>query len=169
MGVFAMPSLGADMDEGTLIEWLVKPGDHVRKGQVVAVIDTAKSAIDVEVFESGTVAELLVEPGTLVPVGTPLARIEGEDAESGLPPEPARPLPPLTPPIRHLLHQYGLAPEEVHGTGDGGRITRKDVLAAAGSPVPEVPGPSPTTPPPCNRAPCPPVDLGSPPGTPIGP
>ena len=132
MGVFAMPSLGADMDEGTLIEWLVKPGDHVRKGQVVAVIDTAKSAIDVEVFESGTVAELLVEPGTLVPVGTPLARIEGEDAESGLPPEPDRPLPPLTPPIRHLLHQYGLAPEEVHGTGDGGRITRKDVLAAAG-------------------------------------
>ena len=71
MGLFAMPSLGADMDEGTLIEWLVKPGDAVRKGQVVAVIDTAKSAIDVEVFESGTVAELLVEPGTLVPVGTP--------------------------------------------------------------------------------------------------
>ena len=138
MGLFAMPSLGADMDEGTLIEWLVKPGDAVRKGQVVAVIDTAKSAIDVEVFESGTVAELLVEPGTLVPVGTPLARIDSEEgAPEAAPTKPVpathrRRAPALTPPIRHLLHQYGLAPEEVHGTGKDGRITRKDVLAAAG-------------------------------------
>ncbi|MCU0296235.1 MAG: biotin/lipoyl-binding protein [Candidatus Nanopelagicales bacterium] len=71
MGLFKMPSLGADMDEGTLLEWLVKPGDAVHKGDVVAVIDTAKSAIDVEVFEDGFVGELLIEPGTLVPVGTP--------------------------------------------------------------------------------------------------
>ena len=78
MGMFLMPSLGADMDEGTLLEWMVAPGDEVKKGQVVAVIDTAKSAIDVEVFESGVVAELLIEPGTLVPVGTPLARIEAQ-------------------------------------------------------------------------------------------
>ena len=55
MGLFKMPSLGADMDEGTLLEWLVKPGDAVHKGDVVAVIDTAKSAIDVEVFEDGFV------------------------------------------------------------------------------------------------------------------
>ena len=66
------------MDEGTLLEWMVAPGDEVKKGQVVAVIDTAKSAIDVEVFESGVVAELMIEPGTLVPVGTPLARIEAQ-------------------------------------------------------------------------------------------
>lgn len=70
-----MPSLGADMDEGTLLEWLVEPGDRVRKGDPVAVVETAKSTIEVECFETGTVAELLVEPGTTVPVGTPLASI----------------------------------------------------------------------------------------------
>ena len=72
MGMFTMPSLGADMDEGTLLEWLVEPGAAVHKGDVVAVVDTAKSAIDIEVFEDGVVAELLVDPGTSVPVGTPL-------------------------------------------------------------------------------------------------
>ena len=52
---FRMPALGADMDEGTVLEWLVKPGDEVHKGDVIAVIDTAKSAIDVESFVTGTV------------------------------------------------------------------------------------------------------------------
>lgn len=71
-----MPSLGADMDRGTLLEWLVSPGDVVAKGDIVAVIDTDKSDIEVEVFESGVVAELLVGVGEEVPVGTPLARID---------------------------------------------------------------------------------------------
>lgn len=75
MAEFRMPSLGADMDEGTLVEWLVGPGDLVHKGEPVAVIETAKSTIEVECFETGTMAELLAEPGTTVPVGTPLARI----------------------------------------------------------------------------------------------
>ena len=44
---FTLPALGADMDEGTLLEWLVKPGDTVKKGQIVAVIDTSKAAIDI--------------------------------------------------------------------------------------------------------------------------
>ena len=70
-----MPSLGADMTEGTLLEWQVKPGDEVHRGQVVAVVDTDKAAIEVEVFEDGVVDELLVAPGTRVPVGTPLARL----------------------------------------------------------------------------------------------
>lgn len=128
MGMFTMPSLGADMDAGTLLEWLVEPGAQVHRGDVIAVVDTDKSAIDVEVFEDGVVAELLVEPGTSVAVGTPLARIEGGAVVSA--PTPAAPR--MTPPIRHLLHQFGLTPEQVHGTGKGGQITRKDVLAAAG-------------------------------------
>lgn len=178
MGVFRMPSLGADMDEGTLLEWLVKPGDEVHKGDVVAVVDTAKSAIDVEVFESGVVAELLIEPGTLVPVGTPLARI-AEAVEAGpgiepaeslppaavaadpevrkpalpepvLSPEPARPS--LAPPIRHLMRQYGLEVDAVAGTGEHGQITRQDVLRAAGERVAGGPArsaaPTPEIPPP---------------------
>ncbi|MFJ9712759.1 dihydrolipoamide acetyltransferase family protein [Streptomyces sp. NPDC101234] len=80
MSEFTMPSLGADMDEGVLQEWLVAPGDQVRKGDVVAVVETDKAAIEVECFESGTVERLLVPAGTRVPVGTPLAEIEGRAA-----------------------------------------------------------------------------------------
>jgi pyruvate dehydrogenase E2 component (dihydrolipoamide acetyltransferase) len=76
MTAFTMPSLGADMDAGLLQEWLVSPGDRVHKGDVMAVVETDKAAIEVECFESGTVGRLLVEPGTRVPVGTPLALIE---------------------------------------------------------------------------------------------
>ncbi|WP_445281943.1 2-oxo acid dehydrogenase subunit E2 [Streptomyces sp. DSM 118148] len=78
MTAFTMPSLGADMDEGLLREWLVRPGDRVRKGDVMAVVETDKAAIEVECFDSGTVGRLLVEPGARVPVGTPLALIEDQ-------------------------------------------------------------------------------------------
>lgn len=72
---FRLPSLGAEMDWGTLIEWKVKPGDAVRKGDVVAVVDTSKSAIDVEIWEAGIVWELAIAPGDKVPVGTVIARL----------------------------------------------------------------------------------------------
>lgn len=101
MSDFLMPSMGAEMEEGTLVEWLIKPGDRVSRGQVIAVIETAKGAIDVEVFESGTVEEIYIAEGTKVPVGTPLARIgEGQhvvadselrrEAEPEQEPEPKR-------------------------------------------------------------------------------
>jgi len=70
---FRLPSLGADMDEGKLLEWRVQPGDAVKKGQIVCVVDTAKAAIDVECWHDGTVQRLLVEPGTTIPIGTPMA------------------------------------------------------------------------------------------------
>jgi pyruvate dehydrogenase E2 component (dihydrolipoamide acetyltransferase) len=72
---FKLPSLGAEMDEGTLIEWKVKPGDAVLKGDVVAVVDTSKSAIDVEIWSEGTVYELLLDAHEKVPVGTVIARL----------------------------------------------------------------------------------------------
>ena len=70
---FRLPSLGADMDEGKLLEWRIRPGDVVKKGQVVCIVDTAKAAIDVECWHDGTVQRLLVEPGTTIPVGTAMA------------------------------------------------------------------------------------------------
>ncbi len=73
-----MPSLGADMTEGTLIEWLIAVGDSVKKGDIVAVIETQKGAIDMEIYQEGTVAEILVQPVTQVPVGTVLARLATE-------------------------------------------------------------------------------------------
>ena len=70
-----MPALGAGMDVGKIIEWYVAPGDEVRRGTIIALVETDKANIDVEVFEDGVVEELLIEEGTKVPVGTPLARI----------------------------------------------------------------------------------------------
>lgn len=93
-----MPSLGADMDEGTLLEWLVRPGDPVSAGEVVAVVDTAKSAVEVEAFESGVMGEQLVAPGTKVPVGTPLARIVPAGAPVGAVPTAERVAGPAAPP-----------------------------------------------------------------------
>jgi len=96
-----MPSLGADMEWGTLLEWRVRPGERLERGAIIALVDTEKAEIEVEVFESGVVEALLVEPGTKVPVGTPLARIRS-DAEAVAPPVPTpprvAPLPPAPPP-----------------------------------------------------------------------
>jgi pyruvate dehydrogenase E2 component (dihydrolipoamide acetyltransferase) len=70
-----MPSLGADMERGTLLEWRVKPGDPVRRGDIVAVVDTEKSTIEIEVFEDGIIESIVVPEGDEVPVGTVLAMI----------------------------------------------------------------------------------------------
>ncbi len=159
-----MPSLGADMTEGTLVEWLVHPGDVVHRGDVVAVVDTVKSAIDVEVFEEGRVEELLVQPGTSVPVGTPLARlasigpartpVEVAPVEAApvqpVPAEPApvhveRPkAPSVTPVVRHLAHERGVDLSGVVGTGPDGAVTRADVEQASAFVRTPVPG-SPVT------------------------
>ncbi len=106
MATFRMPSLGSDMAAGTLVEWLKKPGDPVRRGDIIAVVETQKGAIEVEVFEDGVVQQILVEPGTTLPVGTPLATIAGAGGEpaaeaveraTALPPVPLSsvPLPPV--------------------------------------------------------------------------
>jgi pyruvate dehydrogenase E2 component (dihydrolipoamide acetyltransferase) len=78
MAEFRMPSLGADMEAGTLVEWMVKPGDLVKRGDVVAVVETQKGAIEIEIFEAGQVERILIDVGGKVPVGTPLARILSE-------------------------------------------------------------------------------------------
>jgi pyruvate dehydrogenase E2 component (dihydrolipoamide acetyltransferase) len=102
---FRMPSLGADMEAGTLVEWLVKPGDHVKRGDVVAVVETQKGAIEIEVFETGQIDEILVDLSTKVPVGTPLARIRTE-AEPAI----AKPAPALAAPVAPELVGAPAAP-----------------------------------------------------------
>ncbi|MFJ5708407.1 2-oxo acid dehydrogenase subunit E2 [Streptomyces sp. NPDC093105] len=156
MAEFTMPSLGADMDEGTLSQWLVHPGDRVTRGDVVAVVETAKSAIEVECFDSGTVAEILVEEGTSVPVGTPLARIA---TSAGAPP-PATPsaAPPTTPLVRRLAEDRHIDLAAVHGSGPGGRITRADVAGAEAGRSPEPGGKRPTAPEPTGEAEATPVE-----------
>jgi pyruvate dehydrogenase E2 component (dihydrolipoamide acetyltransferase) len=97
MAEFRMPSLGADMEAGTIIEWRVRPGDTVHRGDIVAVVATDKSDIEVEVFDDGIVEELLVQPGREVPVGTVLARITTSTAAVAISP-PATAPPPAAPP-----------------------------------------------------------------------
>jgi pyruvate dehydrogenase E2 component (dihydrolipoamide acetyltransferase) len=152
MSEFRMPSLGADMDVGTVTQWLMRPGDRVARGDIVAVVDTDKSDVEVEVFESGIVEELLVSVGSEVPVGTVLARIRGDTSatnSSTLSPRSEKPTPseipipeaqptaedqaPLpwhgstSPLIRHLADELHVDLKDVSGTGVGGVITRADV------------------------------------------
>ncbi|HTO99293.1 MAG TPA: dihydrolipoamide acetyltransferase family protein [Myxococcales bacterium] len=164
MAEFLMPSLGADMEAGTLVAWMVKPGQEVKRGDIVCVVETQKGAIEVEIFESGTITELLVQPGTEVPVGKPLAllRREGETLAAAAPPSPPAPapevaakveakvLPPAvaeghgpraSPAARNAARALGIDLAAVTGTGLGGAITREDVehAAAARPPAPAVP------------------------------
>lgn len=99
-----MPSLGADMEEGTLVEWTVTEGDTIAHGDVIAVIETQKGAIEIECFEAGVVSEILINEGHVVPVGTPLAMIGDpsspelpEPSPTEIPPEPPTPEP--APPV----------------------------------------------------------------------
>lgn len=93
MHEFRMPSLGADMEAGTLVEWLKQPGDPVARGDIVAVVETEKGAIEIEIFEDGVMGEQLVAEGATVPVGTVLTMIgaEGEALEAPPPPVEAPP------------------------------------------------------------------------------
>ncbi len=87
MSEFLMPSLGADMESAVLMEWLVKEGDHVTKGQVIAEVETSKGVIEIEVFEDGIIEKILVEEETECAVGTPLALIRSEGESASKQPE----------------------------------------------------------------------------------
>ncbi|ABV36786.1 catalytic domain of components of various dehydrogenase complexes [Shewanella sediminis HAW-EB3] len=76
-----MPSLGADMTEGMLVEWLVKRGDPVKRGDIIAVIETQKGAIDMEVYHTGVISEILHQPVVTLPVGTVMARVETQASD----------------------------------------------------------------------------------------
>lgn len=75
MHTFLMPTLGADMEAGTLVAWHKQPGEQLHRGDSIAEVDTEKGVIDVEVFYEGVLDAILVAPGRKVPVGTPLATI----------------------------------------------------------------------------------------------
>ena len=92
---FVMPSLGADMDAGTLLEWRVKPGDRVSKGDIVAVIETDKAAVEIECFMTGAVERLIAEKGTKISVGTPMmqVRVEGDTSAKPVGQPVAQPTP----------------------------------------------------------------------------
>ena len=142
---FRLPALGADMEEGTVVQWNVAPGDAVKRGQVVAVVETDKGAIDVEIFEDGVMRELVVQPGTKVPVGTVLARLEtaGQSAPATPAPGPAAAAQgaagsraKISPAARVRARELGVEVASLTGTGPGGAITIEDVEKAQRPPQP---------------------------------
>ena len=158
-----MPSLGSDMEAGTLVEWLVKPGDTVARGDIVAVVETQKGAIEIETFEAGVVDRLVVETGTEVPVGTVIAHIRGEGEpaapetaapaaatpkakKSSKPAEPTAPAAAararVSPAARRRARELGVDPETLSGTGADGAVTLEDVERAGATPAP-APAPTP--------------------------
>jgi pyruvate dehydrogenase E2 component (dihydrolipoamide acetyltransferase) len=90
---FRLPALGADMESATLTQWLKKPGERIRRGDILAVVETTKGLIDIEVFDDGVLEELVVQPGATVPVGEVLARIasDSQAAETAAAPVAASP------------------------------------------------------------------------------
>ena len=125
-----MPSLGADMEEGTLTEWLVKPGDRVARGDIVAVVETQKGAIEIEIFVAGEVAELIAEPGQTLPVGAPLARIgEPGAAQDDAPAPKAVPKPEKSAPSAPRPPTQG-ASRALPGAKAPGRVDATGVLAS---------------------------------------
>jgi pyruvate dehydrogenase E2 component (dihydrolipoamide acetyltransferase) len=156
MGEFRMPSLGADMESGTLVDWRIKPGDPVKRGDVVALVETEKGVIEVEIFESGVVESLMVQPGQKVPVGATLAtiRTDGRPAETQPSPPGAElaerqrqaprvnapvPTPPpakglrlrVSPLARKRAEELGVDLATITGTGEEGSITALDIERAA--------------------------------------
>lgn len=144
MTEFVMPALGADMDEGTLNEWLVKPGDTVTRGQIVAVVETTKAAVEIDCWQEGVVGELLVPVGRTVSVGTPLATLL-EPGEQPVAPAPAPvqaravDVPAVdaqhrrwvSPAARRLATSLGVDVEALTGTGPQGAVVISDVEHAA--------------------------------------
>ena len=80
-----MPQMGADMTEGTLVRWLKQPGDQVARGDVLAEIETDKATVELEAYESGTLAKQTVSEGETVPVGEVIALLaaDGETLPDG--------------------------------------------------------------------------------------
>ncbi|MFH1870512.1 MAG: dihydrolipoamide acetyltransferase family protein [Pseudomonadota bacterium] len=149
---FKLPALGSDMDEGTLLEWKVGVGDTVRKGQVVAIVDTSKAAVDIESWQEGTVHRLIAEPGQKMPVGTVMATLlaAGEAAPArvgagaAVPAPTSTPVPAAAPAARRMIspaarkhaEEKGIDLDRVTGSGPHGAVTLDDVeRAAAGAAV----------------------------------
>ena len=159
-----MPQLGETVTEGTITRWFKQVGDEVAVDDALFEVSTEKVDTEVPSAHAGFLRAVHVPEGETVPVGallaviTPTADEPIEDAEPAPPPVSAapepRPMRPavatrrpaggtatdgdgdgfLSPVVRRLLDEHGLAPDDVVGSGSGGRITRNDVLAAATNP-----------------------------------
>lgn len=149
-----MPQLGESVAEGTVIEWLKKEGDRVEKDEGILAISTDKVDAEIPAPVSGILSRILVKAGDKVPVGATLALMTegfasgtgidlGAEAPVTVPPPPAPGREPTgesretkgeggearfySPAVRKLAEELAVNLDEVPGTGEGGRVTRRDV------------------------------------------
>jgi len=120
---FRLPSLGADMESATLAQWLKQPGEAVRRGEAIAVVETQKGLIDVECFEDGTVTALDVAPGAKVAVGAVLARLSVAGTAAAAVASAPQPPPQAPPAVVAATPATPGAPREAAGTGGLTRIS----------------------------------------------
>src|SRR6185437_13120863 len=156
-----VPALGESITEGTLAQWLKKPGEAVAQDEPIASLETDKVSVEVPSPVAGVMAEQLVKEGDTVAVGAAIARID----EGAIAPGPAKAAaeattnPPgagetpalkgdstapvaeadadedhittLSPAVRRAVLEYHVDPSKIQGTGKDGRLTKDDVIAAA--------------------------------------
>jgi 2-oxoisovalerate dehydrogenase E2 component (dihydrolipoyl transacylase) len=178
MGVaqIKMPQLGESVTEGTVDRWLKKEGDYVRRDEPIVEVVTDKVNAEIPSPYEGTLVRISVQEGTTIPIGVEIAVIElaGADADTAVPAAPQAPAEPaaavaatapmaaaaataagprqrLSPAVRRLAEEHGVDPARIAGSGEGGRVTRDDVLAfleqrdaVAAAPVAPPPRPSPS-------------------------
>jgi len=136
-----MPRLSDSMEEGTIVQWLVKAGDHVDEGQPLVEVETDKASVVYEAQTAGSVLELLAAEGESVRVGAliallgepgTLAEVRMRPGRPAPPARPARPARPKASPLaRRIAAERGVDLSAIAGSGPAGRVTRADVDAAA--------------------------------------
>ncbi|MGN5375629.1 2-oxoglutarate dehydrogenase complex dihydrolipoyllysine-residue succinyltransferase [Sphingomonas hankookensis] len=151
-----VPTLGESITEATLGEWLKKPGEAVAADEPIASLETDKVSVEVPAPVAGVMGAHAVQPGDTVSVGAMIATIESGDGAAAAPkaetpkadapkaapaPAAAQQAPAgdsnvdaaaLSPSVRRAILEHGVDPAKVKGTGRDGRITKEDVIAAAG-------------------------------------
>lgn len=141
-----MPSFGADMDAARFVQWHVQPGQPLKRGDVVAVVETQKGAIDVELWQDGTMARLIAQPGQQIPVGDVLAVLASDDEDwKALAQAPSAapaaatgaPRVRLSPAARQRAQALGVDIEALAAQAGDRVVTLSDVERAAAASAPE--------------------------------
>jgi pyruvate dehydrogenase E2 component (dihydrolipoamide acetyltransferase) len=154
-----MPQIGENIKTGAIIQWLVKEGDSVNRGDVIVIVESEKATFEVEAYESGVIQKILYSDGDEAEVLKPIAYLaqSGEDIEEPLQVEHeaeqrkpdfsredslsqiqrARSSKSSSPSARRLAREHGIDLSIISGSGPGGRIIKQDVLSAISSAAPE--------------------------------
>ncbi len=119
-----MPNLGFDTQSGIIIEWYMQPGEAITKGETIALVEADKANVELESIADGIVLELLVDTNKEIAIGTVIARV-GTPQEVQAKPDNSR----ITPLAERIAKDKGLNIADIKGSGNRGRIMRRDIDA----------------------------------------